>query len=129
MSEKSLFCVSDPSELLALWRLVAEAKFQPHPDDVDLWGSPYVHALAQRISEAQIEYARTLGNTEDVQRHLNWVSSLLLRVIKAQLKKDARKSWWSEKSHEEKLFYVKGCIAPFQAKVEFLESRIREAEA
>ena len=133
MHEQSLFSVSDPVELLALWRLVAEAKFQPDPEDTDLWGSPHVHALARRISDALLSAQQAQGNVEAVRAHLRWVASLpnnvALPVIKANLRKDASSQWWSAQSHEQKLAYVEGCVAPFQTDGEFLEGLVREAEA
>ncbi len=133
MHQQTLFAVSDPVELLALWRLVAEAKFQPDPDDNDLWGSPHVHALAQRISDALLRVHQEAGDTEAVGAHLRWVASLpnnvVLPVIKAKLRKDASSQWWTARSHEQKLAYVRGCVAPFQPDSEFLEGLVHEAEA
>lgn len=133
MPKEPLFTVSDPSELLALWRLVAEAKFQHDPDDTDLWSSPRVHSLAQRISDALLEYHRAAGDAQYVKAHISWVASLpsnvVLPVIQAQLKKDAHSPWWSALSWEQKLAYASGCVAPFQPEACFLEGLVREAEA
>lgn len=133
MSTAPLFSVSDPVELLALWRLVAEAKFQSSPDDTDLWSSPYVHALAQRISDSQLKYSQDQGDEHQVQSHFRWVASLpnniVLPVVQAQLKNDATKGWWSQLSREQKLAYVQGCVAPFEPGIEFLGGLIRDAEA
>jgi len=133
MHPQPLFAVSDPIELLALWRLVAEAKFQSNPDDKDLWGSPYVHALAQRLSDALLRAEQAAGNVEGVDRHLRWVASLPsnigLPVIKAKLRKDASEQRWSAQSPEEKLAFVRGCVAPFRPDGEFLEGLVRDAEA
>jgi hypothetical protein len=64
---------------------------------------------------------------------LRWVASLpnnvVLPVIKANLRKDAASQWWSSQSHEQKVAYVRGCVAPFQPDGEFLEGLVREAEA
>ncbi|MDG4562466.1 MAG: hypothetical protein P9E88_14350 [Candidatus Competibacter sp.] len=132
MSNSALFAIDDPVELLALWRLVAEAKFQPNPEDSDLWGSPYVHVLAQRISDALLYHAQSMEDTEAVKRHKSWIASLqtnaVLPTVKLHLKKDAAESWWAEKSMEEKIAYVKGCIAPFEADADFIEGLIHGAE-
>jgi hypothetical protein len=133
MSNESLFSVSDPVELLALWRLVAEAKFQSNPDDKDLWGSPYVHALAQRVSDSLLRHHQAIGDNQLVNSHRQWVGSLpnnvVLPVIKAQLRNDASAPWWHKQSDEQKLRYVRGCISPFQSDDEFLKGLIHEAEA
>ncbi len=133
MNMSSLFTVEDPNELLALWRLVAEAKFQSAPDDTDLWGSPYVHALAQRISDALLRSRAAAGKLDAVETHKRWVESLpnnvVLPVIQAKLKIDAETSWWLGATHEQKLAYVRGCVAPFQPSPDFLEGLLRDAEA
>ena len=128
-----LFSVSDSTELLALWRLVAEAKFQLDPDDADLWGSPYVNALSQRIADALLNSYEMQGDGEAIARHKRWVSSLesnvVLPVVRARLKADAATEWWLKKSLAQKLAYVRECVAPFEASVIFLEGLVREAEA
>lgn len=133
MGNDPLFTVEDTAELLALWRLVAEAKFQADPDDTDLWGSPYVHALAQRISDALLRSYEIDGQRQAVEAHTGWVRSLpnnvVLPIVKAQLKRDAANPWWLQQTHEQKLAYVRGCIAPFEANSEFLDGLIRDAEA
>lgn len=129
---KPIFEISDPIELLALWRLVAEAKFQENPDDTYLWGSPFVHSLARKISDAMLESYRLTGKTGDVERHQRWLNSLpenvVLSVVKAQLKRDAQGRQWPL-SYEAKAAYVEGCIAPFFATKEFMRQLIDDAEA
>lgn len=133
MSHAPLFTVTDPIELLALWRLVAEAKFSPDPTDGDLWGSPYVHLLATRISRAILADHQARGDVAAIASHEQWLDSLanntVLPIIQAQLKKDASWPWWHEQSAEQKLQYVRGCIAPFRAEPEMLQRLIQEAEA
>jgi hypothetical protein len=128
-----LFSVSDSTELLALWRLVAEAKFQPEPDDTDLWGSPQVNALSQRISDALLSSYALKGDDEAIARHHRWVSSLesniVLPVVQARLKADAATEWWSKYSFAQKISYVRECIAPFKSSPGFAEGLVRDAEA
>jgi hypothetical protein len=127
------FAVSESNELLALWRLVAEAKFQPNPEDPDLWGSPYVHALARNIAKALLSSYEAQGDAAAVEAHKRWVSSLpnniVLPTVRSHLKRDAASAWWSEQSEEQKLEYVRGCIAPFEVDEGFLKGLIIEAEA
>ena len=131
-TQQPLFSVHDRSELLALWRLIAEAKFQADPDDTDLWGSPFVHSLAQKVADAMLADYLAQGDKEAVERHHRWCASLpkniVLPVVKAQLKKDTKETWWSEATDERKMAYVRGCIAPFTADEEFIVSLIHEAE-
>jgi len=133
MATSSLFSVSDPVELLALWRLVAEAKFQLSPEDNDLWGSPYVNALSQRLADALLAVEKSRGDDEAVARHQKWIGSLqnnaALPAVKARLKQDASETWWREKSTEQRNLYVRECIAPFVVDQVFLEELIRDAEA
>jgi hypothetical protein len=128
-----LFSVTDHVELLALWRLIAEAKFQPDPDDSDIWGSPHVHALAQRVADALLSADTSLGGAEAAARHLRWRSSLsdnvVLPIIQRNLKRDAGTTWWRSASLDVKESYVRGCVAPFDPGDAFIHELIRQAEA
>ena len=132
MSETTapLFEVRNEYELLALWRLVAEAKFQSDPDDADLWGSPYVHALSRRIGDALLQCADNKG---DAVRHLQWRASLesnaVLPVVRKNLQRDAAEPAWKAWTHDEKIAYVRGCVAPFEVPDALAEQLIREAES
>ena len=125
-----LFEVREEYELLALWRLVAEARFQSDPDDTDLWGSPYVHALSRRIGDALLQCANSKG---DALRHLEWRASLelnvVLPVVKKNLRRDAAKTAWKALSQDEKIAYLRGCVAPFEVQIAFADQLIREAES
>jgi hypothetical protein len=55
--------------------------------------------------------------------------NIVLPVIKTQLKKDASSTWWHERSLEQKIQYVRGCIAPFRASDERIQHLIKEAES
>lgn len=128
-----LFEVHDEIELLALWRLVAEAKFAASPDDIDLWGSPYVHRLAQKIADSQLSAYESRGDIEAATRHRAWVHSVeenvVWPVVVTHLKNDATTGWWKAFSEGEKVSYVKGCLAPFELSAEKMEALIRESEA
>lgn len=125
-----LFEVWDEYELLALWRLVAEAKFQADPDDADLWSSPYVHALSKRIGDALL---RCADNKGDALRHLQWRASLesnvVLPVVRKNLQRDAAKAAWKAWTQHEKIAYLRGCVAPFEVPEGLAEQLIREAES
>lgn len=133
MSEnpQQLFFVSDEYELRALWRLVAEAKFHPDPEDTDLWGSPFVHSISKRIDDALLECAKLKG-AEHARRHLCWRASLesnvVLPVVKKKLKDDAATAQWRSWAMDEKIAYLRGCIAPFEVSSALAEHLIREAE-
>jgi hypothetical protein len=128
-----LFTVSEPTELLALWRLVAEAKFQSEPDDEDLWGSPYVHAISTKIADAMLKSYEAQGDTASIHAHRQWIESLpnnvVLPVIRSKLKIDASTEWWKGFSQPQRLEYVRGCIAPLEVSEEFLKGLISDAEA
>lgn len=125
-----LFEVRDEYELLALWRLVAEAKFQSDPDDTDLWGSPYVHALSKRIGDGLLQSANNKG---DALRHLQWRASLesnvVLPVVRKNLQRDATRTAWKAWTQSEKIAYLRGCVAPFEVPDALAEQLIREAES
>ena len=128
-----LFSISEPMELLPLWRLVAEAKFQSEPDDRDLWGSPYVHALSAKIADAMLKSYEAQGDTASIDAHRHWIESLpnnaVLPAIRSKFKLDASTQWWKEFSQQQRLEYVRGCIAPFEVSEEFLKGLVIDAEA
>lgn len=128
-----LFVVDDPIELLALWRLVAEAKFAGNPDDRDLWGSPIVNALSKRLGEALRESARRSATTGEVERHDAWVQSLrnnvVLPIVKQRLKSDATSEMWLKFCPEDKAKYVRECVSPFIADDQLVAELVRDAEA
>lgn len=127
-----LFEVSDPLELVALWRLVAEAKFHENPEDTDIWGSPYVRQLSQRISDGLLRSYQESGNESRVHLHKEWIASLpsnvVLPVVRARLKSDAMQPHWLAMTAQDKVEYVKACVAPFEPDNEFVVSLISEAE-
>ena len=129
----SLFSISDINELHALWRVVAEAKFHPDPEDSDLWSSPYVQTLALRIADAILESEKASGNVEAVERHLAWRRSLpsnvVLTAIRSKLRQDATQASWSRLSLLEKRDYLRARITPFTADDRFLDALIKEIEA
>lgn len=131
-ANQPLFAVHDRTELLALWRLIAEAKFSADPDDTDLWGSPYVHKLAQKVADAMFADYVAQGDKEAIDRHRRWCASLpeniVLPVVRAQLKRDVAKGWWKESTEERKIAYVRGCIAPFTADEKYIKELLHEAE-
>ena len=131
-TQQPLFAVYDRTELMALWRLIAEAKFHAAPEDTDLWGSSYVHRLAQKVADAMVADYAAQGDKEAVESNLHWRASLpeniVLPVVKAQLKNDTKKSWSREATQERKMAYVQGCIAPFTADEEYIKALIEDAE-
>jgi len=133
MAPTPLLVIADSSELLALWRLVAEAKFSETPDDKDLWGSPYVHELATRVSEALLKDHQDRGDLAAVAAHEQWLDSLpnnvIFPIVKAHLRRDASTPEWHALSLDKKVQYVRGCVAPFRASQEQLLTLVREAEA
>lgn len=128
-----LFVVDDEMELLALWRLVAEAKFAESPDDRDLWGSPFVNALSKRLGEGLREAEVRRGAPGGVERHDKWVRSLrenvVLPVIKRRLKEEVQTDRWRKLGPHQKSQFVRECVSPFVADDELVEELIREAEA
>lgn len=128
-----LFVISDEMELLALWRLVAEAKFAMEPDDRDLWGSPLVSVLSKRLGDALREAARRSSRPGELARVESWAASLrtnvVLPIVQRRLQEDAGSESWARLTHAEKGNYVRDCVAPFCPDAELVEELIRGAEA
>ena len=131
-----LCTVSDAAELQALWRVVAEAKFQAAPSDAALWGSPRVHALATNLADAMRRWHQPQGDTAAVEAHHRWIDSLptnaVLPVQRAQLKKDAASRWWHAMTAAQQRGHVRGCAAPFAVDAvyaDFLDALVAEAQS
>lgn len=126
-----LFAVADQNELEALWRVIAEAKFHPQPEDTDIWDSPYVHSLSMRVADALLDCARHTS-VERAQRHLSWRASLdsnvVLPVIKMHLKNRAAGAEWRSWTMKEKTEYLRVRAAPFEVSSALATELIFEAE-
>ncbi|MBS7806379.1 hypothetical protein [Variovorax sp. PCZ-1] len=124
-----LFEVTDPGELSALLRALFNAKFRPVEEDPFVWGSPFIHRMAARMREAQLELNRQSSGAATAEL---WYKSLqdneVLGVIKANLRSNAAEHWWSGMSAEAKVSYVRGCVEPFLVSDDFIQELIRAAE-
>lgn len=132
-SNSSLFSVENPDEPWALWRLVFDAKFQTELRDSDLFGSPFVEALAKRIDEAMLRSYRLQGKSESVELHRQWRKSLpqnlfVLHAVTARLKEDGKSKWWNSQSHDSKIAYVRGRLVPFEPTDDMLEKLVQQVD-
>ncbi|CAG1014456.1 hypothetical protein ANAEL_04984 [Anaerolineales bacterium] len=124
-----LFEVFEYGELHALLRVVVAAKFRPVAQDPELWSSPTVHRLTERLRDAILDADRAKHGQATAEL---WYKSLseneLSDIVKENLKRNASEPWWRDMSWEAKEVFVRGCVQPFSVTTEFIRELIREAE-
>ncbi len=126
-------CINSLPELLALSRLISEARFNPNSSDKELWASPVVLAIAERVSAALIAHYEEHSLQQMLDVYQEWQASLpnneALPLIRAKLARDAQTTWWSQQTKENKLRHIRSCITPFVAPDEFIAQLLTEIEA
>lgn len=79
-----------------------------------------------------LECAKRKG-IKQTRKHLSWRASLesnvVLPVVKKKLHGDAISAQWKSWTMDERISYVRACVAPFEVSSDFAQQLIREAEA
>jgi hypothetical protein len=110
-------------QLLALHRTIVEAKFNKNIKDTDIYTSPIISELANKIIEQIIEYHQKSGEVFEANNWKNWryidSSRLEWDVI---VKRIAEINIWNDISENEKLEFISILASPFLLNSENLES-------
>lgn len=110
-----LFSITDYYELLALHRIVLEAKFHNDPDDRDIADSPIAAALANRIVEALQNAEALRGKPERVSEWERWRKvDFKGRFLENTVSYLRRHDKWSSMSQTERRDMAATLLAPFQ---------------
>jgi hypothetical protein len=122
--------ITDYYELLALHRVIMEAKFSAPLHDSAIVASPFVAAIADRVLNALIEKERQANQPEKAEQWAAW------RMISPE-----RREWgialtyakhcgchWYEWSKEQRHNYVQVLLSPFTISLELLESFCQEVD-
>ena len=123
------FSVSDHYELMALHRVIMEAKFAEDPNDPCIQGSPLVSAIADRVVESLIEMDINKYGEDSHLRWQEWRKVDLERreykIIKTKLQsKDSLKNLDSDGYSE----YVKCLFSPLQISDELIDQLLISAK-
>lgn len=121
-----MLLVEERFELLALHRVLMEAKFHPDPDSRDIAASPWVSKLAHRVLDALIESE----SQEAAERWKAWRRSPESGRFWSVATRQARgQQDWESRSALEKLELAKILLAPFEASEAQLYSFVDEVDA
>jgi hypothetical protein len=113
--------IDNYDELMALHRVIMEAKFSLEPNDVVIQGSPLVSAVANQVIEALIEME---VEKEGESARLKWQKWRQIsyerreyQLIQSKLRSDTSWKTWNV---DEKAKYVKDLASPLQISDELI---------
>jgi hypothetical protein len=117
------FAVTDYYELLALHRVVMEAKFSDDPNDRAIQGSPFVAAIANRVLEALIAMDIEKEGESAGLRWQNW-RQVTPDYRQYQITKTILQSntVWKTWDFDDQVKYVKDLVSPLQISDELIET-------
>lgn len=117
------FSINNYDELIALHRVVMEAKFSAEPNDPLIQGSPLVSTVANQVVEALIEME---VEKEGEASRLKWQEWRQLsperreyHIIQAKLKSDFS---WKKWNPDEQVKYVRDLASPLQVTDELISN-------
>ncbi|BAZ04017.1 hypothetical protein [Calothrix sp. NIES-3974] len=117
------FSINNYDELIALHRVVMEAKFSTDPNDPVIQGSPLVSTVANQVVEALIEME---VEKEGEASRLKWQEWRQLsperreyQIIQAKLKSDFS---WKKWNPDEQVKYVRDLASPLQVTDELISN-------
>ena len=110
---KSLFEVNDENELLALYRVIVEGKFNEDPEDTVISGSPFVANAVNRIADKFIELKPHDSEWREIDENHRFVSIVKKRVSEC--------SKWNEWPKNERIEYLNILLSPFRVNEHVLQ--------
>jgi hypothetical protein len=120
-----MFSISNYDELMALHRVVMEAKFSIDPNDSAIQGSPLVALIADQVVEALMSVE--IGKEGEASR-VKWQKWREIsperreyQIIQAKIKAEAL---WKTWSFDEQVNYIKFLVSPFQISDELINELI-----
>ncbi|MDD9940869.1 MAG: hypothetical protein OXU20_07535 [Myxococcales bacterium] len=113
--------ISDKYELLALYRALWEAKFNPHPTQRELQGSPFVANLINQVAAMlDAEGLAIPGETPAAAHPREWEIALTRACETTQ---------WAEWDHDTKVSYARDLLAPVASAADHVERFIGLVDA
>lgn len=119
------FSINDYYELMALHRVIMEAKFSTDPSDSAIQGSPYVATIANQAIEVLIEIE---VSKEGESSRLKWQEWRKIspdrreyKIVQTKIKSEAL---WKTWSFDEQTTYIKDLVSPLQISDEMVSELI-----
>lgn len=116
-----IFSISDYYELMALHRVVLEAKFSENPNNPAIQGSPFVATIANQVIEALMSVDISKEGESSRVKWQAWRTISPERreyqIVKAKIRAEAL---WKTWSFDEQVNYVRILVSPFQISDELI---------
>ncbi|MDR6724830.1 hypothetical protein J2W91_003316 [Paenibacillus amylolyticus] len=126
---RSNLIVEEETELLALHRVIFEAKFNLSPSDIDIQASPYTAELAQRVLRTIVK-VQSATDMNKIERWSNWLEHkkewIWERCLSYMLK--IQPSHWIRMDYSKKCDYVQWLFSPYDLLEVDVERFIGEVE-
>jgi hypothetical protein len=115
------FSIGNYDELMALHRVIMEAKFCPDPNDLLIQGSPLVSAIANRVVEVLKVMDLDKEGEAARQKWQEWrqisPERREYRLVKSRIRSD---TFWKNWNLEEQKMYVRDLVSPLQISDELI---------
>jgi hypothetical protein len=119
------FLIDNYYELMALHRVIMEAKFNVDPNDLEIQLSPMVAKIANQVVEVLIEMEVSKNGESSRSKWQEWrkVSSdrREYQIVQTKVKSEAL---WKTWSFDEQAIYVKDLVSPLQISDELISELI-----
>lgn len=119
------FSINNYYELMALHRVIMEAKFSIDPNDLEIQRSPMVANIANQVVEALIEMEVSKEGESSRSKWQEWrrfsTDRREYKIIQTKIKAEAL---WKTWSLDDQKTYVKDLISPLQISDELISKLI-----
>lgn len=124
-NQKRELTISSYYDLLALHRVILEAKFNPNPNDSDISASPIVSRIANEIVSKLIVQGEEKSKYIGVKKWQVWRKiDPARREWTIALQRASERRDWDQSSHLEQSNLIRNILAPFEI-TEDLEVQFR----
>jgi len=118
-------------ELIALHRIILEAKYNESPVDLDVQGSPFSKFIYEKVFSLLIDHYESEGDKKEVERWLDWRkldgNSLQIDNLKNRLS-IIHSSNWAPLSDENKVEYINCLTTPYLASETLVQELVEFAD-
>jgi hypothetical protein len=122
------FSIDNYYELMALHRVIMEAKFSIDPNDLEIQRSPMVANIANQVVEALIDMEVSKEGESSRSKWQEWrkfsPDRREYKIVQAKIKSEAL---WKTWSFDEQKTYIKDLVSPLQISDELVSQLISSA--
>lgn len=126
----STFTVTEYYEMLALHRMLVEAKFNPSPEDLDIAASPLAGKLMEKLVGVLANAELERGHPDKKERWESWREiDKSGRFWKSAISYGVARPEWHDWSELEKSQFAENVLRPFLTNSQLVAEYISEVEA